>query len=40
MFENFDPNNNKYLSLAEIDKGLQETYGKYQFPKEVVMRAF
>ena len=27
MFDHFDPNGNGYLSLAEVDKGLHETFG-------------
>ena len=42
MFEQFDPNGNGYLSLAEVDKGLHETYGLegvYNC-KPAIMRAF
>ena len=27
MFKDFDPNGNGYLSLAEVDKGIQDVLG-------------
>lgn len=42
LFEQFDPNNNGYLSLAEVDKGCRDALGLYEIfdAKPVIMRAF
>lgn len=42
LFESFDPNNNGYLSLAEVDKGCRDVLGLYEVfeAKKVIMRAF
>jgi len=42
MFSQFDPNGNGYLSLAEVDKGLHETYGLegVYSCKPAIIRAF
>jgi Ca2+-binding EF-hand superfamily protein len=42
MFEQFDPNGNGYLSLAEVDKGMRDVVGLYEIfeCKPVIMRAF
>mmetsp|Transcript_3033 Transcript_3033/g.7348 ORF Transcript_3033/g.7348 Transcript_3033/m.7348 type:complete len:130 (+) Transcript_3033:58-447(+) len=42
LFKQFDPNGNGYLSLAEVDKGLRETYGLDALYncKPAIMRAF
>jgi len=42
LFDQFDPNGNGYLSLAEIDKGCRDVLGLYEIfeCKRVIMRAF
>mmetsp|Transcript_18511 Transcript_18511/g.60778 ORF Transcript_18511/g.60778 Transcript_18511/m.60778 type:complete len:153 (-) Transcript_18511:491-949(-) len=42
LFKQFDPNGNGYLSLAEIDKGLRESFGLDALYncKPAIMRAF
>ena len=42
MFSAFDPNGNGYLSLAEVDKGVQDVLGSSALfdAKPVIMRAF
>ena len=42
VFKLFDPNNNGYLSLAEIDKGCRDVLGLYEVfdCKPVIMRAY
>eukprot|EP00934_Nitzschia_sp_Nitz4_P004624 Nitzschia sp. Nitz4//scaffold150_size53981//17328//17882//NITZ4_006674-RA/size53981-processed-gene-0.27-mRNA-1//-1//CDS//3329537062//4614//frame0 len=42
LFNQFDPNGNGYLSLAEIDRGCREVLGLYELfqAKKVIMRAF
>jgi Ca2+-binding EF-hand superfamily protein len=42
LFKQFDPNNNGYLSLAEVDKGCRDVLGLYDVfdAKKVIMRAF
>jgi len=42
IFNNFDPNGNGYLSLAEVDKGCRDVLGIYEIfeCKKVIMRAF
>jgi Ca2+-binding EF-hand superfamily protein len=42
IFKQFDPNNNGYLSLAEVDKGCKDVLGLYDVfdAKPVIMRAF
>ena len=42
IFKQFDPNNNGYLSLAEVDKGCRDVLGLYEIfdAKPVIMRAF
>jgi Ca2+-binding EF-hand superfamily protein len=42
LFALFDPNNNGYLSLAEVDRGCRDVLGLYQLfeAKKVIMRAF
>ncbi len=42
LFKQFDPNGNRYLSLAEIDKGFRDVLGLYEVfdCKPVLMRAF
>jgi Ca2+-binding EF-hand superfamily protein len=42
IFKQFDPNNNGYLSLAEVDKGCKDALGLYDIfdAKPVIMRAF
>lgn len=42
LFQQFDPNGNGYLSLAEIDKGCRDVLGLYELfeCKKVIMRAY
>jgi Ca2+-binding EF-hand superfamily protein len=42
LFDQFDPNNNGYLSLAEVDKGCRDVLGIYEIfqAKKVILRAF
>lgn len=42
IFMILDPNGNRYLSLAEIDKGMVELWDKDDcyVPKESLLRAF
>jgi Ca2+-binding EF-hand superfamily protein len=42
LFAAFDPNNNGYLSLAEVQKGCRDVLGLYEIfsCKKVIMRAF
>jgi len=42
LFQQFDPNGNGYLSLAEVDKGCRDVLGLYELfeCKKVIMRAF
>jgi Ca2+-binding EF-hand superfamily protein len=42
MFDQFDPNKNGYLSLAEIDKGMRDVLGLQDLfdAKPVLMRAY
>ena len=42
LFMQFDPNNNGYLSLAEVDKGCRDILCLYEIfdAKPVIMRAF
>ncbi len=42
IFNQFDPNGNGYLSLAEVDKGCRDVLGIYEIfeCKKVIMRAF
>ena len=42
LFQQFDPNSNGFLSLAEVDKGCRDVLGLYEIfeCKKVIMRAF
>lgn len=40
IFGTFDTNNNRYLSLAECDRGCIQLLGEDAIPKPVIMRAF
>lgn len=42
IFDQFDPNGNGYLSLAEVDKGCRDVLELYEIfdCKKVIMRAF
>jgi Ca2+-binding EF-hand superfamily protein len=42
IFDQFDPNGNGYLSLAEVDKGCRDVLGLYELfeCKKVIMRSF
>ena len=40
LFACWDPNANGILSLAEVDKGIEEMFGHATIPKAVIMRAF
>jgi Ca2+-binding EF-hand superfamily protein len=42
LYNEFDPNGNGYLSLAEVDKGCRDVLGIYEIfsAKKVIMRAF
>ena len=42
LFQQFDPNNNGYLSLAEVDKGCRDVLQLYDIfkAKKVIMSAF
>jgi Ca2+-binding EF-hand superfamily protein len=42
LYRQFDPNNNGYLSLAEVDKGCRDVLGLHDMfdAKPVIMRAF
>ena len=42
LFEQFDPNGNGYLSLAEVDRGCRDVLGLHEIfeCKKVIMRAF
>jgi Ca2+-binding EF-hand superfamily protein len=42
LFDQFDPNGNGFLSLAEVDKGCRDVLGLYELfeCKKVIMRAF
>lgn len=42
IFDQFDPNGNGYLSLAEVDKGFRDVLGLYDIfdAKKVIMRSF